>query len=391
MINITNINSNSPKSTTFFQLGFRPMFFTASVFAVVFMLLFLIFYRFESTHMLNTAIIYWHAHEMIYAYIIAIIAGFLLTAIRNWTKLNTLSGKYLAALLLLWIIARLLPFIKPLIEIQMVIDVSFLVFLTIAISIPILKAKNWNNLSIILKVALLVVAHIIFYLGLLGYIENGIIMGLYLGFYLILSIVFLMARRVIPFFIGSAANVKIKNYKVIDSLSLILFLLYMILEVFFYTYTDVIIILAFSLFIIHSIRLYNWFTKDIFKTPLLWSLYISYAFITFGFLLKIIEFYFGYSPYLHIHAFALGMVLLTLAMMSRISLAHSGLSIFKPPRMIKWAFILMIFSFIFRVILPIIFVYQFKNLVIISQFFWIAAFIVFLIAYTPIFIKQYKF
>jgi len=84
----------------------------------------------------------WHAHEMIFGYSIAVVAGFLLTAVKNWTGIQTLHGYPLLFLFLLWVLARILPFSAAPLEIIAVIDNLFILLLSISLSIPLLKAKH---------------------------------------------------------------------------------------------------------------------------------------------------------------------------------------------------------------------------------------------------------
>ncbi|PCI76215.1 hypothetical protein COB21_04720 [Candidatus Aerophobetes bacterium] len=86
---------------------------------------------------------------MIFGYTIAVIAGFLLTAVRNWTGLETAKGYGLFALALLWMLGRVLPLfpVPPLLV--AIVDLSFLPFLALVIGIPIVKSKNYRNLFFI--------------------------------------------------------------------------------------------------------------------------------------------------------------------------------------------------------------------------------------------------
>ena len=76
-----------------FNLGFRPFFLGAAIFSVITITLWSAIYDFQlSVPINNISIFQWHAHEMIYGYSMAVIAGFLLTAVRNWTGVQTLHG-----------------------------------------------------------------------------------------------------------------------------------------------------------------------------------------------------------------------------------------------------------------------------------------------------------
>ncbi|SFV55114.1 NnrS protein involved in response to NO [hydrothermal vent metagenome] len=387
MINITD--KNKPNLFPFLNLGFRPFFFAAGLSSSLLMFLWLIIYQFNIITIHNLTPQYWHAHEMIFGFTIAVISGFLLTAVRNWTGQQTIHGIPLLLLFLLWIVARIIFFIPNVsLVIQATIDSSFLLFITFFIALPIIKTKSWSNIGIVAKVLLLAISHIIFYLGLLGILKNGIIWGLYGAFYTILALIFVMARRVVPFFIEKGLGLKkeLKNPKWLDISSLILFVLYVFFEIFWQS--KITFLLAFLLFLLHSYRLINWHHKNIWRKPLLWSLYLAYVFLTLGFALKSISFFINISPYIVIHSFTMGIGLITLAMMSRVALGHTARNVFQPPKILFLIFTLSGLTFIFRVILPLLLTQHYFVWILISQILWLSAFVFFTITYTPMLFKK---
>ncbi|CAC9526128.1 NnrS protein involved in response to NO [uncultured Gammaproteobacteria bacterium] len=383
-----NLNKNTQYDTSpLLRLGFRPFFFASGMIAIISMLMWMVFY--PSLILINNANpIDWHAHEMIFAYASAVTVGFLLTASKNWTGIQTIYNKPLLALLLLWVSGRFLPFVThEYLVYQAVLDTSFLIFSTLAIAWPIIKAKNWNNVSIVAKLVLLSVAHILFYLGLLNIVDQGVYFGIYLGFYLIISLLFMMSRRLLPFFIerGLGLKTELKNSKFLDLLSLFLFLGFMIAEIFFQTIISH--ILAGLLFIIHSIKLFNWYHKGIWKKPLLWSIYLAYVFLTLGFGLYVASYFINMMPNISTHSFAFGIALMTLSMMARVSLGHTGRNVFQPPKQINLMFILLSLAFVTRVLLVSIFPEHYATLIFTSQLLWISAFSWFAFIYSPMFFK----
>lgn len=331
----------------------------------------------------------WHAHEMIYAYLIAAVVGFLLTAIQNWTGQKTLSGAGLLLLFVLWLVARLLPFIQgfPLWA-QAIIDCSFLLFAFTAMAVPIIKSKSWRQIGILSKVLLMAIAHIVFYLGLLGVVENGVQWGLYGAFYMVLALTFVMARRVGPFFIekGLGGGVKVNNSVIVDRASLVLLVLYVVFDVFWLS--SLIYVVAALLFVSHSTRLVLWYQRGIWQKPLLWSLYTAYVFLTLGFALKAVSYFTVIPPFITLHCFAMGVALFTLGMMSRVSLGHTGRAVSDPPKILPWVFGLMVSVFVFRIIMPIAFPMQYTVWIGASQVLWILAFLMFIVTYAPMLFKQ---
>jgi len=386
MIPIEGPKQNTP--FPFFALGFRPFFFAAGLSSVLLMLLWLLIYSLNIP-LLRQQIApqLWHAHEMIFGYAMAVIVGFLLTSVKNWTQVQTLNGKPLILLFGLWLGARFLPFVDVPLYIQAIVDSSFLVFSAVAIGSPIIQAKSWSNIGILSKVVLMAITHILFYLGLLGILEQGVHWGLYGAFYMILALIFVMARRVIPFFIQRSLNLEkpLTNYAWLDIASLLLFVLYLIYDVFYPS--NLVYVTALSLLILHSIRLYHWYHKGIWSQPLLWSLYLAYASLVFAFGLKLLSYFSIVSPFINIHSFAFGIGFITIGMMSRVSLGHTGRDINKHPKVLNLAFIALALGYVTRIILPLINIENYHLWIISSQLLWASAFLIFCFIYIPMLFK----
>ena len=384
---IGNNQNNNSTIPAFLHLGFRPFFFIAAISAVILMIVWLLVQQ-SILSITNSTANHWHAHEMIFGYSSAVIIGFLLTASKNWSGIQTIYNKKLLALLIIWILGRFLPFVDSSYIIYFaIIDISFLVLSTIAISHPIIKAKLWGNLAIDGKILLLAVAHIIYYLGLFEVIKDGQNYGLYLAFYLIISLLLMMSRRLVPFFIEGALGLKtkLKNSKFLDISSLILFLIFIVLEVFYSGITSNII--AGLLFVIHSIRAFWWFNNGIWGKPLLWSIYLAYCFLALGFGIKFLTGFLSIMPNIDIHAFAFGISLMTLSMMARISLGHTGRNVFNPPKPVNIIFILLSISFVSRVVMPVLLPIYYYHWILTSQILWIISFLIFAWTYAPILFK----
>lgn len=387
-----NIEPKFTGKTAFLHLGFRPFFFASLSFAVISMVLWMLLYTFGKGVLPNNyPIITWHAHEMIFGFTVATITGFLLTAVKNWTGLQTVNNKPLLILFLLWLAARVLAFIPGswVLPTLAVVDSLFLLFVTWAFSSPVIKKKQWNHLAFSGKLLILFIANIVFYLGLLGFLENGVHYGLYAGFYTVLAVIFNMGRRVIPFFIekGLGCPFEAKNYRWVDASSLWLFLAFSISDIFFPT-SMVTALFAVALVVLHGTRIVGWYHPAIWTKSLLWVLLVGYVWIVFGFLLKIASILFGISPFLALHAFAYGGIgMVTSGMMARVTLGHTGNNVFDPPKILNLIFALIFAGAVARVILPIFFGKFYLHLIGLSQVLWIAAFLIFFIRYAPMLIK----
>ncbi|MBI3621010.1 MAG: NnrS family protein [Nitrospirae bacterium] len=370
------------------ELGFRPFFLGAAGFAVVSVLVWMGVLVFGWPLRLNgLPPVTWHAHEMIYGYSLAVIAGFLLTAIRNWTDRPTLHGVPLLLLFLLWAAGRIVPFLgdaAPL-EVAAVTDTLFMVVLLVSAAWPVVQVRQWGQLGVLLILVLMLAGNLTFYLGALHRLPNGIFWGLYSGLYLILALIFKMGRRVIPTFIevGAGSPVRLKNWRWVDLSSLPVFLLFWIADL-LTPNGAVVALLAGLLFVLHGVRLAGWYTPGIWKKPLLWVLYLAYGSLTAGFALKAAVFVFHISPYLAVHAFTVGGIgMMTMGMMARVSLGHTGRSVLNPPAGVFWMFAGLFAAAIVRVLLPLLNPSQYVVWIGLSQVLWISAFALFLSVYAP--------
>ncbi len=375
------------------QTGFRPFFLGAALWSAVSMLLWFGVISLNWQFSFNgLSPVSWHAHEMVFGFSVAVIAGFLLTAVPNWTKSEPVSGNRLGLVFAPWLAARLVGLLGDanLLLVAGFADTLFTLSLFVLIANPIIRQRQFKQSGILTKVMLLTMANVLFYLGAANVLDNGMFYGLYTGFYLIIALILTMGRRVIPFFIERRLTLAqpLKNRKWVDLGSLLLFLVFWILEV-FTQQTQWSAIVATILFVLHAVRLYDWHHSKIWTDPLLWVLYISYLFIVLGFALKGTELTgFIYSPLLALHMFAVGGVgLITCGMMARISLGHSGRNIRQAPPLITLAFISIALSAITRVFFPILFPAQYPLWISISQWLWILGFTVFIAIYLPILIR----
>ena len=391
-----NIETPYPHKTAFLQLGFRPFFSAAMAIGVFAMLAWMVLYFTGWTlPAAEYSTIQWHAHEMVFGYGTALAAGFLLTAIRNWTGLQTIQNKPVLMLFLLWVSARILPFVLPysMLWLLAIIDLSFNIFLAIAITLPLYKARQWSNSAFPSKMILLVIANALFYLGLLGIWPAAMQIGLYAGLYLIVALIFTLGRRVIPFFIQNGVDYSFtaKNWKWLDLSNLFIFLFFAISDIADAFYPELLMLtalLAGILFILNSIRLYGWYTHGIWKKTLLWSLYIGYGWLVFGFLLKALMLVFSISPFLAVHSFAYGGVgLITIGMMARVSLGHTGRNVLEPPKILNWVYSLLALGAVVRVIFPLFNTSLYQWWIGIAQSLWIVAFGLLLMTYLPMLIK----
>jgi len=369
------------------NLGFRPFFAGAAIFSVLSMLIWTAMYVFGWYWQPLLPGSIWHAHEMLYGYSVAVIAGFLLTAVGNWTGVQTLYGIPLLLLFLLWLVARLLLMSgdSGLLAWAALADVLFNALLVVALAWPIFKVRQFKQFGLLSKVLLLMLANLLFYAGVLEIYPWGVQAGLYSGVYLIMALIFAMSRRVMPFFIerGLDQPVTLINRGWLDAASLFLFIGFWLADIAAPDSLPV-AVLAGVLCVLHSVRLAGWYVAGIWRRPLLWVLFLAYVALIVGFALKVAVYVFAISPFLPLHAFTFGGIgLFTLGMMTRVTLGHTGRDVLEPPTPVSWMFGLLLVGSVFRVVLPLLDAAHYVFWMGVSQLLWVSAFSLFLWVFLP--------
>ncbi|MGB4811299.1 MAG: NnrS family protein [Methylophilaceae bacterium] len=374
-----------------FNLGFRPFFLGAGIFAVISITLWMLVYN-TNIHLQLTNISpsQWHAHEMLYGYSMAVVAGFLLTAVKNWTGIQTTNGKPLMLLLALWASARILFLFGTQFLLWVALaDLLFDLLLIIAISIPIVKSRQWKQIGVVSKVVLLTVGNLYFYLACFGIVTTGMQYAIYGAVLLFVGLILMISRRVLPFFIerGTDKVVQLTQYKWLDISIMVLFMALFINVILIHN-AIITALFSWAIFILNGYRLFNWHIYGLWRVPLLWSLYTSAWLINIGFLFYGIQTMIPHLAILTIHIFTIGGIgLITLGMMSRVALGHTGREIRKPSAWLSIIFAGIIISVIFRSFVPMLTSQHYINWVMVSSILWILSFSIFTLIYAPILVK----
>lgn len=381
------------QSIALFRIGLRPFFLFGTVFSVVAVLIWFGLYQdaLPTVGGSHVSAVFWHAHAMIYGYAMAIIVGFLLAAVGNWTGLRTLHGPGLMWLAGFWLLARIMVFLPQpgALKAMALFDLLFAAMACVVILQPIIKARQWIQLGVWVKIVLLFAGNALFYLGLFGVLKDGVRLGIFTGLYVVVSMLLMMARRVLPFFIekGVGYPVSLVNRRWLDGTSLVLMLVFTVLAV-WWPMPALAAWAAAALCGVHAWRLAGWYTPGIWRVPLLWSLYLAYGWLVLGFALFAAAQWFGIDPMLSVHAFAYGGVgMMTLGMMARVSLGHTGRSVFSPPKQVPWMLGVLMVGAIVRVFMPLVAPALYGWWIVLSQILWVVAFSVFIWIYAPMLVR----
>lgn len=367
-----------------FSGGFRPFFWGALIYFIFLILFFtLAFAGLVPTTNIRWDIINWHRHEMIFGYTAAIIAGFLLTAVPNWTKIPTPKGIALAALFCIWIFGRLAMLFSGFLPVALVaiIDIPFYLLIGMAILPSLIKSNNSRNYFFLLLLTIQTIANAIMHFG-------DPLLGMRLSLNIIILIMLIIGGRVIPFFTESATGVKIFRNPIIEKTAMICAIIAAVLDVWRFEP----IISAISLLLAAFANLWRfsqWKTKITFENPLLWILHFGYLWLVIGMFLKAGDLFgLNFPNAIANHAFTTGGIgCLTIGMIARVSLGHTGRPL-KADKTIAIAFILVNLAAILRVFFVWAFGLYAVQIYLLSAGILAIAFLIMLVKFFPILIGE---
>jgi uncharacterized protein involved in response to NO len=305
------------------SIGFRPFYLLASLFSAISVLL----WAAQYSGLLPFAYFQgglWHGHEMLFGFTLAVVAGFLLTAVRNWTGQPTPSGVVLMALAALWVLGRLLM-LTPLSDSAAAVNAAFPAALALAIAIPLVRSRNVRNyffVGLLLLISGLVLA---LHLALQGVIELPPQLGLRLGLDVMLFIMVVMSGRVIPMFTNNGIpGAGATCHPLVEKLALGCVLLLFLADA-LQLRPAVVAALALAAAAAHGARLFLWRPWHTFSAPLVWILHAAYGWIVLHLLLRGLSGFEWLSESLAAHALTVGAIGgLTLGMMTRTARGHTG-------------------------------------------------------------------
>ncbi len=369
-----------------FAMGFRAFFALAGLSALAFIAL---WNRMSngSLHIDNYfPASLWHAHEMLLGYSTAVIAGFLLTAVRNWTGLQTVNPDQLASLSFLWIYGRVMPFYSELLPDALIaaVDFAFLPALAYFVAKPILKTGQFKNLIFVVMLLLMTLGNALIHAQILGASETSAMTGLSLVVTIIIMMILVIAGRVFPFFTerGLSGVICIRNPGLdiaAIAVSLVVFVLLM-LDV----SGAILAVAAVAALAVNVVRVAGWYNPRIWFVPLLWVLYVGYGWVILGFGLLSLSAFQLVLPSLALHAFTVGGIgILTLGMMARVALGHTGRAM-KASNAMALAFVLINLAALLRVLFPALLPAWYSGFISASTYCWLAAFSLFMFYYLPI-------
>lgn len=305
------------------NLGFRPFYLLGSAFASLSVGL----WGLQSTGWLGAAYLQgslWHAHEMLFGFVLAVMVGFLFTAGRNWSNRPTPTGVPLALLALLWVAGRILV-LTPFAWTAAIVNMAFPLAAAIALAIPFIAASNRRNYFFIGVLLLMSAASFSVHLAQMGLIAMPGWLGLQVGLDLMLFVIAVMAGRVVPMFTNNGIpGAGATRYPPLERTALGALLLLLAVDVLQVGGT-VFIGIAAACACLHLARWLFWKPWRTLREPMVWVLHAAYAWVPLHLALRGLGEAGWIAPTTATHALTVGAAgVLIIGMMTRTARGHTG-------------------------------------------------------------------
>ncbi len=379
-----------------FDLAFRPGFLGASIFSTIALSLWILVLTGQlSLPSEGLSILVWHFHEMVYGFAAFVALSFLLTASQTWTKLRSLHGKLLMFWCAIWLSVRVLLW-QDNVSLQYLAYGLQLLWWLVGIGFLaqlLYRANNRNVMLLPLLSIMMLMNMAIIYADLKGDTHLALHFGR-TAVLLFALLVGILGGRLIPMFTRNGTRLLTRPAKVIETprLTKVLIATALINNIYAFVYPffefalvpGVIMICLGSL---QLIQLYHWDSKASVQVPLLWSLHLTYALLGIGFICLGASYFTDLIRFADaLHVIGIGAIGgMILAIMSRVSLGHTGRMIQSAPLM-SLAFMMMFLAALARILLPSLGLPMQGWML--SAGLWIGAFLLFILHYSKVLIRQ---
>lgn len=368
--------------------GFRPFFLLGALLATIWIPLWILILRGVIEEGVALSPVEWHSHEMIFGYAVAVISGFLLTAVRNWTKRPTAHGWPLVGLALLWLAARVLSIAGAGAPawIFALVDLAFLPGLIVAVLRPIVAARSWRNIGFVIALAVMVACNLEFHLRATGLLDGALgPRATSAALDCVVLIMLIVGGRIIPGFTRNVVGKdRVRERSWVDPLGLWAAVgaagLWAAAPG--WAPSHAAMILA---GLVNLGRAWGWGGAGTLRAPILWVLHLAWLCVSLGLVAR------GVAAETTVltssaatHLLTVGGVgVLTLGMMSRVALGHTGRALELRPA-ITLAFVMLTLAAIVRVATPSLAPGFYVHGLELAAALWTGAFVIYLLIYTPI-------
>jgi uncharacterized protein involved in response to NO len=374
----------------FLEYGFRPFFLGAGIQASLAMAAWVYWIyllgrgNVPDTMTIAVPVHVWHAHEMIFGYALAVVAGFFLTAVPSWTGRQPVRGTPLAFLFALWLAARLASSTSALLPpiVVAIPELAFIGMLSILVAHALLSGWSRRNFLFLPVLAALFGADLLYHFG-LPYAAHMLALDT------LLILIAVIGGRIVPAFTtnalrreGVAPLPRASDKRDVAAVIAVVAMAFADLAVPGSTTAGIIAVFAGLLI---AVRMIGWRTENTLASPILWILHLGYAWLAFGLMLKGIALVTGFAGEITaIHALTVGAIgSMTLGVMSRAALGHTGREL-KVSAATTVAYILVSMAAAIRVVGPILSDHFYDESILLSGVIWSTAFLIFTATYWPV-------
>ena len=378
--------------SNFLSYAFRPFFLLNGIFAVVALAIWIFALHGAGPATLPVNIVYWHGHEMLVGFVMATIAGFILTAVATWTGRPALKGVPLAVLVVAWLVGRLAMGFAGLLSSVWVaaLDMLFPLLLIAFVAREVFGGGSQRNYPIVFITVLLALFNFLYHSSQMGLVHLSLgadRIALYLMIHLVLLLITVIAGRIVPSF--SANWLKAHGQKRLPQTNALLDRLAILLTIStglfaaFVPVSPVTGYLAFAAALVHGVRLIGWRGFATWSEPLLFVLHAAYLWLPLGYLLLGCA-VFGWliPPTVALHALTMGATgFMVLAVTTRVALAHTGRKL-HAARLTVCAYWIMFLAIVLRVLSP--FFGNYLAVVDLAAIGWMLVFSIFTWVYWPV-------
>ncbi len=387
----------TPGLSTWFAGGFRPFFLLCGLYALAPLVWWVASLWGAVAMPAGWSPMVWHGHEMLFGFVMAAVAGFLLTAVPKWTQSRALTGGRLAMVVGTWLVGRIAMWgagsLSP--ELVALCDLLFLPALGFSVAPPILKAVRAGqprNVAFPIILAVLFVANLLTHLESVGDTPGLGRVGIKLAVYLMVTMVTILAGRLVPSFTRNALQ-KQEGGKAVEHrvglepvvlASVVCAAIADLLEVSSLV-TSVFALVAAALL---TVRCAGWRMARCGKLPIVLILHVGHLWIILGFLLVGLSGFVDSVPWTSgLHAFTAGaMGTMILAVMTRAALGHSGRAL-EVHAAVVVAYALVVVGGLVRVVVPMLGSVSTAWSSAVAGILWAGAFALFSVVYWPILTK----
>lgn len=357
-----------------FQDGFRPFFLGAAAVASAQVLAWLAFLGGSGGLPAGWSPVIWHGHEMIFGFAAALIAGFLLTAVPNWTGTRVAGPGLIAAMFLLWAVPRVGPYWPAMpLPLMQALSAAFLPVLALVIAVPIIRGRNARNYKVILVLTALAAAGILLHL-------RPSLAALRAAADLLLMLMLIIGARIIPFFTGRRLpHVAVTNDPTLAFMVPVTALVAVILGWRFQPALPLALLnLAAGALVL--VQLAQWKPWATLREPMLWILHLGYAWLGVALLLCGL----GAPISVGIHAVTVGALgCLAIGMMARVALGHGGREIRADIYMVT-AFVMVAAAALPRLAYALLPFNEGRVALTVSGLLWSFGFLLYLVRFIPV-------